>query len=56
MFVILLTNAVHPNRSYKKKSYFDWRQRLHSSIYESVGFKQQNENLELREKWKRIEQ
>ena len=56
MFVILLTNAVHPNRSYKKKSYFDWRQRLHSSVYESIGFNQQNENLELREKWKRIEQ
>ena len=56
MFVILLTNAVHPDRSYKKKSYFDWRQRLHSSVYESVGFKQQNENLELREKWKEIEQ
>jgi CubicO group peptidase (beta-lactamase class C family) len=51
LFVILLTNAVHPERSYKKKSYFDWRQRLHSSVYESVGLNQQNENLELRERW-----
>ena len=51
LFVILLTNAVHPERYYKKKSYFDWRQRLHSSVYESVGLNQQNENLELRERW-----
>ena len=51
MFVILLTNAVHPDRSYKKKSYFDWRQRLHSSVYEAVGLNQQNQNLELRERW-----
>ena len=51
LFVILLTNAVHPNRSYKKKSYFDWRQRLHSSVYEAVGLTQQNQNLELRERW-----
>ncbi len=51
LFVILLTNAVHPDRSYKKKSYFDWRQRLHSSVYESVGLNQQNKNLELRERW-----
>ena len=51
LFVILLTNAVHPDRSYKKKSYFDWRQRLHSSVYEAVGLNQQNHNLELRERW-----
>ena len=51
LFVILLTNAVHPNRSYKKKSYFDWRQRLHSSVYEALGLTQQNQNLELRERW-----
>jgi len=51
LFVILLTNAVHPDRSYKKKSYFDWRQRLHSSVYEAVGLNQQNQNLELRERW-----
>ena len=51
LFVILLTNAVHPDRSYKNKSYFDWRQRLHSSVYEAVGLNQQNQNLELRERW-----
>ena len=27
MIVILLTNAVHPNRSYKDPKYFDWRQK-----------------------------
>jgi len=53
IFVILLTNAVHPDRSYKKKSYFDWRQRLHSSVYESLGFTSKNEDLELRDRWKR---
>jgi CubicO group peptidase (beta-lactamase class C family) len=53
IFVILLTNAVHPDRSYKKKSYFDWRQRLHSSVYESLGFTAKNEDLELRDRWKR---
>ena len=54
IFVILLTNAVHPDRSYKKKSYFDWRQRLHSSVYESLGFTAKNEDLELRDRWKRV--
>ena len=53
IFVILLTNAVHPDRSYKKKSYFDWRQRLHSSVYESLGFTLKNESLELRDRWKK---
>jgi len=51
IFVILLTNAVHPNRSYKKKSYFDWRQRLHSSVYQALGFTVANPDLELRERW-----
>ena len=51
IFVILLTNAVHPNRSYKKKSYFDWRQRLHSSVYQALGFSIPNPDLQLRERW-----
>tara|TARA_B000000437_G_scaffold217521_1_gene195257 strand:- start:1381 stop:4299 length:2919 start_codon:yes stop_codon:yes gene_type:complete len=53
IIVILLTNAVHPDRSYKKKSYFDWRQRLHSSVYESLGFALKNESLDLRDRWKK---
>ena len=51
MFVILLTNAVHPHRSYKYPNYFDWRQRVHSGVYESLGFTEISEGLEWRERW-----
>ena len=49
--VILLTNAVHPNRSWKKPKYFDWRQRIHSAVYETLGFKEQNPNLKIKQRW-----
>ncbi len=51
MFVILLTNAVHPHRSYKYPNYFDWRQRIHSAVYESLGFSEITPGLEWRERW-----
>ena len=51
IFVILLTNAVHPNRSYKSPNYFDWRQRIHSAVYESVGLMEKNPNLHWRKSW-----
>lgn len=57
MFVILLTNAVHPNRKYKDsndpeyRGYFEWRQRIHSAVYETVGIINQNPNLEWRREW-----
>ncbi len=51
MFVILLTNAVHPNRSYKEPKYFDWRQRVHSAVYEVVGIANKNSNLIWRREW-----
>ena len=51
MFVILLTNAVHPNRSYKDPKYFDWRQKIHSEVYKSVGIVEKNPNLKLRREW-----
>jgi len=51
IFVILLTNAVHPNRSYKYPNYFDWRQRIHASVYESLGYSEITEGLEWRERW-----
>ncbi|MEE1574274.1 MAG: serine hydrolase, partial [Candidatus Neomarinimicrobiota bacterium] len=51
MFVILLTNAVHPNRSWKSPKYFDWRQRIHSAVYEAVGITEQNPNLKWRREW-----
>ncbi|MBC8346445.1 MAG: serine hydrolase [Candidatus Marinimicrobia bacterium] len=51
MFVVLLTNAVHPNRSYKNPKYFDWRQRIHSAVYEAVGIRDRNPNLEWRREW-----
>jgi len=52
MFVILLTNAVHPNRANKNPNYFDWRQKIHAAIYESIGLSEKNVNLKWREKWK----
>ena len=51
MFVILLTNAVHPNRSYKYPNYFDWRQRVHAGVYESLGYTEITPGLEWRERW-----
>ncbi len=55
MFVILLTNAVHPDRSYKYPNYFDWRQRVHASVYESLGYSEITEGLEWRDRWVREE-
>ena len=51
LFVILLTNAVHPNRDRKTPKYFDWRQRIHSAIYESLGITKKNTKLILKERW-----
>ena len=51
MFVILLTNAVHPDRLWKDPKYFDWRQRVHSAVYETVGITGKNPKLIWRKKW-----
>ena len=51
VIVILLTNAVHPNRSWKELKYFDWRQRIHSAVYETLGFNHQNPNLKMKPRW-----
>jgi len=51
IFVILLTNAVHPDRKYKYPNYFDWRQRIHSAVYESLGFTEVTQGLEWRDRW-----
>ena len=51
MIVILLTNAVHPNRESKTPNYFDWRQRIHSAVYECVGSAEKNPDLQWRKKW-----
>jgi len=51
IFVILLTNAVHPLRSYKYPNYFDWRQRIHAGVYESLGFTEISDELEWRNRW-----
>ena len=51
MFVILLTNAVHPNRTNKNPYYFDWRQKIHAAVYKSIGLSEKNVNLEWRERW-----
>ncbi|MBC8403484.1 MAG: serine hydrolase [Candidatus Marinimicrobia bacterium] len=54
IIVILLTNAVHPNRSWKSPKYYDWRQRIHSAVYEELGFVQPNPNLIWRDRWQKI--
>ena len=51
IIVILLTNAVHPNRENKEPKYFDWRHRIHSAVYESLSLKEKNPSLELRTRW-----
>ncbi|MCF6237829.1 MAG: serine hydrolase, partial [Candidatus Marinimicrobia bacterium] len=55
IFVILLTNAVHPLRANKYPNYFDWRQRIHSGVYESLGFTEITPDLERRERWAKAE-
>jgi len=51
IFVILLTNAVQPYREWKDPKYYDWRQRIHSAVYESLGFREMNPNLKWRKDW-----
>lgn len=51
IFVILLTNAVHPHRAGKNPKYFDWRQQIHSAVYESLGFTEMNPNFKWRKVW-----
>lgn len=51
IFVILLTNAVHPKRETKSPHYYDWRQRIHSAVYESLGYTEPNKKLKLRDRW-----
>lgn len=51
LFVILLTNAVHPHREWKTPNYFDWRQKIHASIYEKLGYTKRNPETEWRPRW-----
>ncbi len=51
IFVILLTNAVHPHREWKNPKYYDWRQRIHSAVYEALGFTEMNPKLKWRKIW-----
>ncbi|MCK4578486.1 MAG: serine hydrolase, partial [Candidatus Marinimicrobia bacterium] len=51
IIVILLTNAVHPERSWKHPKYYDWRQRIHSAVYESLPDQVRNPELELKQRW-----
>jgi beta-glucosidase-like glycosyl hydrolase/CubicO group peptidase (beta-lactamase class C family) len=52
MFVILLTNAVHPERSRKAPKYFEWRQRVHSAVYECFPDLPRNLKLEWCKEWR----
>ena len=49
--VILLTNAVHPKREWKNPKYYNWRQRIHSAVYEALGINTQNPKLKWRKNW-----
>lgn len=51
VYVILLTNAVHPNRDYKYPNYFEWRQLIHSAAYEELGLTKRNPECLLKERW-----
>ena len=51
IIVVLLTNAVHPNRKNKDPKYFDWRHRIHSAVYESLSINVKNPNLSVRGRW-----
>ncbi|MEA2077991.1 MAG: serine hydrolase [Candidatus Marinimicrobia bacterium] len=51
VYVLLLTNAVHPDRSYKYPNYFEWRQLLHSAAYEELGLTKRNPEVQLKERW-----
>jgi beta-N-acetylhexosaminidase len=51
VYVILLTNAVHPHREYKYPNYFDWRQLVHAKVYEALELKDENPECEWRERW-----
>ena len=51
LIVILLTNAVHPTRESKSPIYFDWRQKIHSEVYEALNLIEKNENLDWRKTW-----
>jgi len=51
IIVILLTNAVHPNRKKKDPKYFDWRHRIHSAVYESLSINVKNPSLSVRGRW-----
>ena len=55
IIVVLLTNAVHPNRNRKSPSYYDWRQKIHSSVYEALSIVNINPKLKLRAKWDNME-
>ena len=51
VIVILLTNAVHPNRKSKDPVYYNWRQRIHSSVYQILGIVEKNPSLKWRKSW-----
>jgi len=51
VYVILLTNAVHPNRDFKDPAYFEWRQLVHGKAYEALGLTTLNPETLWRGRW-----
>lgn len=37
LFIVLLTNAVHPRRETKAARFFPWRRAIHESVYTALG-------------------
>lgn len=52
MFVVLLTNAVHPHRSRKDPQYFAWRQRIHAAVYQCFPDLPRNLKLQWYKEWR----
>ena len=51
VFLIVLTNAVHPFRTRKNPGYYDWRQLVSSVAFEEMGVYKRNPDLLLKERW-----
>ncbi|MCK5805753.1 MAG: beta-lactamase family protein [Lentisphaeria bacterium] len=38
LYVVLLTNAVHPRRERRRHGFFAWRRRIHTAVYKARGY------------------
>ena len=45
------TLAFNIDEEKKSPNYFEWRQKIHSSVYESFGITKRNPNLKIKKRW-----